>query len=245
MSFKTRVMQLRNPNADRLMRKAELATELMRVCRRGHVALRGVKRASTQALCRMGIPAPHSERVHRETTVSRIATPPAPLATTETVAILCDTPNMMRSVQDIYGRGARPDYASIHKTSATLGTVASAHALVNNGVSSLFVDRLKGEGYQVHRSNAWDCDAEVIAWAVRLSGKVDRLVLCAGDGGYTNVVKLLKAVGVRVTVCSVSACCSRRLRQSADSYVEAPVMPTRFLRRASTCGAAKQVVVAA
>ncbi len=49
------------------------------------------------------------------------------------------------------------------------------------------------------------------------------MILGSGDGDYAALAELLQKVGVSVTVIAVAQCCSKRLRNLADSFIKAPV----------------------
>jgi uncharacterized LabA/DUF88 family protein len=67
------------------------------------------------------------------------------------------------------------------------------------------------------RKTAVDRDVMLDALALAYGGKVDRVLLLSGDGGFTRMVDTLKALGVQVEVCAFPDV-SAALRRSADQF---------------------------
>jgi len=140
------------------------------------------------------------------------------------VAILADTPNIFRSIQRTYGLSERPDYRQLYRQGEGLGRISDAIAFVNDGVACRFAEALERLGFSVSRSEAHDVDDHLTARAVALHGRVERVLLCSGDGDYLPLVVLLQARGTEVIVCAVANNCSRRLRQQADRFLHMPTI---------------------
>lgn len=138
------------------------------------------------------------------------------------IVVVVDTPNVTKSVIDKHGSAFRPSYRSILRHAKSLGLVTAAVALVNDGVNPGFTNELRAIGYQVELSHAFDCDDAVVAWAVRLHPMADCFLICSGDHGYCDLVRLLKAVHLRVVLSAVAGCCNRQLRELSDEYIEVP-----------------------
>ncbi len=147
------------------------------------------------------------------------------------VAVVVDTPNIIKSISRRHGPTARPDYKSLINFAKSLGNVTTAVALVNDGVNPTFSNALSALGFRVSFSHAFDCDDAVVAWAVRLHSTADCIVICSGDHGYCPLVKLLKAIRRRIVICAVSGSCNRRLRLLSDQYLEVPSYVLRADRR--------------
>lgn len=144
-------------------------------------------------------------------------------ATAARVAILVDTPNIGIATRNQYGWLARPDFRTILALANTLGTVETATAFVNAGVDVRFAEALARIGFSVESDcSHHDVDPVLIRTARTL--RVDRLVLCAGDGDYLPVVNQLRATGTMVIVIAVPAACSTRLRAAADIVLPMPLL---------------------
>ncbi len=138
------------------------------------------------------------------------------------VAVVVDTPNITKSVIRRHGSAVRPDYGSLIRRARSFGDVIAAVALVNDGVNPAFSKALSALGFKVVPSHAFDCDDAVVAWAVRLHATVDCIVICSGDHGFCDLVRLLKAIRLRIVLCAVSGSCNHNLRKLSDQYVEVP-----------------------
>src|SRR5205807_8360396 len=134
------------------------------------------------------------------------------------VAVIVDTPNIGKSIENIHSGTARPDYRALRRLANQYGSLTRACALVNDGVSRYFVTKLTRQGFEVKFSHAFDCDDAVIAWAVRLRQEADCLILCSGDKHYIPLALLLIATGMKIVICAVDNTCNRTLRQTADPY---------------------------
>jgi NYN domain len=139
------------------------------------------------------------------------------------VAVLVDTPNIGKSVQNKYTGYAWPDYKQLRQLVGKYGLLTKACALVNDGVNRRFISKLASEGFEVRLSHAFDCDDALVAWAVRLRQHADCIVLCSGDKHYIPLVQLLIATGMKIVICAVEGCCNGTLRRIAGAYEEMPI----------------------
>lgn len=140
------------------------------------------------------------------------------------VAILVDTPNITRSVHRRHGTLSLPDYHRILEFSASIGKIAFAKALVNDGLSKHQATKLSSLGFTVVRSHAFDCDDALVSWAVRICFRIDCLLLCSGDKHFRSLVRLLQTVGKMIIVCAVEGSCNRHLKEMVNRYVEIPIL---------------------
>ncbi len=101
----------------------------------------------------------------------------------------------------------------------------------NNGRSH-FIGLMRELGFEVVVSaeegdpnkTAVDRDVMLDALALAYGGKVDRIVLLSGDGGFTRLVGMVKALGVQVEVCAFPDA-SQALRGAADLFWDLTVLP--------------------
>lgn len=116
--------------------------------------------------------------------------------------LLVDSVNCYRSAVNAYGSSVWPDYARLRRL---VGGEPTLHAevLVNDGVSPRFARWLTSSGFVVTTSNAFDLDDRLIARAVALHQNVEEMAIASGDGGYSELVEMLHAIGTRVTVVAV------------------------------------------
>jgi len=94
-----------------------------------------------------------------------------------------------------------------------------------NGRRESFVNLMEDLGLEVVTcaeegdvsKTAVDRDVMLDALALAYGGKVDRLLLLSGDGGFTRLVEMLKALGIQVEVCSFPDA-SHALREAANVF---------------------------
>lgn len=97
----------------------------------------------------------------------------------------------------------------------------------NNGHKgrSRFITAMRELGLEVKiaaeegdpNKTAVDRDIMLDVLALVYSGKVDRILLLSGDGGFTRVVEMAKALGVQVEVCAFPDA-SQALRDAATVF---------------------------
>jgi len=61
---------------------------------------------------------------------------------------------------------------------------------------------------------------DVTLAAIRLAKKADHIVLFSGDGSYEPLVKELKRMNVRVSVCCAKKSAADGLRRNADEFID-------------------------
>lgn len=106
-----------------------------------------------------------------------------------------------------------------------LGRVYLGPTRNNNGARSRFVSLVKGLGLEVAVSaeegdsskTAVDRDIMLDALSLAYGGKIDRVLLLSGDGGFTRLVEILRAQGVQVEVCAFPDA-SQALTEAADLF---------------------------
>ena len=158
------------------------------------------------------------------------------------VAVVVDTPNIGKSIQNRHSGHARPDYRALRQLAGRYGAIIRCCALVNDGVSTHFVRKLKDLHFEVRFSHGFDCDDALIACAVRLRKEADCLVLCSGDKHYIPLVGLLIDTGMRIIVCAVDGACNRTLKAIAQGYAEMPIR-SRIVRLPQLAASYSQTAV--
>jgi uncharacterized LabA/DUF88 family protein len=106
-----------------------------------------------------------------------------------------------------------------------LGRVYLGPSRNGNGRRNSFVELMEDLGLEVvtcaeegdTSKTAVDRDVMLDALALAYGGKVDRVLLFSGDGGFTRLVEMLKALGVQVEVCSFPDA-SHALRRAANLF---------------------------
>lgn len=140
----------------------------------------------------------------------------------QSVAILVDGNNMERS---------------IHAETSTSSTMLNFDTLVprllgNRGlnrlvyfregkqISSKLQERLHSNYHGSVRPCHKSADIPLSIKATQLANKVDTIIIMSGDSDFVELVRHLKAEGVRVEIAAVPATASRQLVEEADYFHE-------------------------
>tara|TARA_Y100000310_G_C20701599_1_gene830454 strand:+ start:6141 stop:6647 length:507 start_codon:yes stop_codon:yes gene_type:complete len=138
----------------------------------------------------------------------------------QSVAILCDGNNIERSIHELTGT-----------TSSMINFDTLIPKLLNNrglnrliyfregkNISDKFAERLHAKYYgsvvPCHKS----ADIPLSIKATQLASKVDTIVILSGDSDYVELVRHLKAEGVRVEIAAVRKTTARILIEEADYF---------------------------
>lgn len=142
------------------------------------------------------------------------------------VCLVADSPNLSRSVENVYGKGARPDLAAVLKIGQQYGHIHEATLVANPGLPSWVVDRFERLGYSVDRGFGPDCDDRVISKCVRAGLVADTLVCMGGDHCLVDVIRMVKQQRrlVRVVVVAVKEATAACLAEACDEFINLPVL---------------------
>ena len=137
----------------------------------------------------------------------------------QSVAILVDGNNIGISVNSLYGQTAMLNFDSIvPKILNGRGLNRFIYLREGKHISEKFAERLKRNFYGIVKACNKSADIPLTIQAVKLSEKVDTIVIFSGDSDYCELVEYLKASGVRVEIVSVRESASRQLLEIADGY---------------------------
>ncbi len=122
--------------------------------------------------------------------------------------------------------------------------VSRGTACRNFGFTATAASVWQQAGFQVCNAND-NCDAKVIEAAESYASdhELKWLILCGGDGDYSQLVTNLKAKGVRVEIWSLRHKTSRKLIKLADNirYIDKFVIRPRKARRANSAASLPRV----
>ena len=141
---------------------------------------------------------------------------------TQTVAILCDGNNIERS---------------IHEESQSTNTMVNFDDLVprllngrglnrliyfreGKAISSKFAERLHENYYGAVIPCHKSADIPLSIKATQLSSKVDTIIIMSGDSDFVELVRHLKAEGVRVEIAAVKSTTAKILLDEASYFHE-------------------------
>ena len=145
-----------------------------------------------------------------------------PIQITQTVAILCDGNNIERS---------------IHEQSQSTHTMVNFDDLIpkllngrglnrliyfreGKAISTKFAERLHENFYGAVVPCHKSADIPLSIKATQLASKVDTIIIMSGDSDFVELVRHLKAEGVRVEIAAVKSTTAKILLEEASYFHE-------------------------
>lgn len=155
------------------------------------------------------------------------------------VAILIDTQNLYHSAKNLYK--SKVNFAAVVK--AALGERKLIRALsyvvnTESGEENAFFEALEKIGIEIKTKDLQifyggakkaDWDVGLAVDAIRLSSKVDSIVLATGDGDFIPLVDYLKNQGCQVEVITFGRSASSKLREIVNDFIDMDENPQEFL----------------
>jgi uncharacterized LabA/DUF88 family protein len=153
--------------------------------------------------------------------------------------VLFDVQNMYYSAKQLYH--AKVNFKEILNTAVSSRHLIRAIAYViktDIKEESQFHEALENMGIEVKAKDIQiflggakkgDWDIGIAMDAVRLSPKVDTVVLVSGDGDFKELVSYLKAHGCRTEVISFNRTTSSLLKQEADLFTDLEKNTDKYL----------------
>ncbi len=147
------------------------------------------------------------------------------------VGILIDVSNMYHSAKNLYNK--KTNFKEI-LTKAVAGRKlirATAYAISTENKEELpFIEALEQQGFEVKMKDLQifpggakkaDWDVGITIDAVKLSDKMDVIVIVSGDGDYLPLVSYLQNTkGCLVEIMAFRKTCSSRLIEEADDFID-------------------------
>jgi len=157
------------------------------------------------------------------------------------VGVLVDIQNMYYSAKVVYGK--KVNFKEVLKEAVTGRELIRAIAYgisTEEGLEEKFFESLEKIGFEVKTKDLQifkggmkkgDWDVGIAIDAIKLSEKLDVIVLVSGDGDYLPLVKYLQFnKGTRVEVMAFEESCSHLLIEEADDFVNLS-LSRKFLMR--------------
>ncbi|MEX0930694.1 MAG: NYN domain-containing protein [Candidatus Paceibacterota bacterium] len=155
------------------------------------------------------------------------------------VAILIDTQNLYHSAKNIYK--SKVSFGAV--VTAALGKrklVRAISYVVNteSGEESAFFEALEKLGIEIKTKDLQifyggakkaDWDVGMAVDAIKLSHKVDAIVLVTGDGDFIPLVEYVKAQGCQVEAITFGRSASSKLREAVDDFIDLDLDPKNYL----------------
>ena len=138
------------------------------------------------------------------------------------VAILVDGNNMEKSIQGVFKikNGMINFDTLVPRILQNRGLNRMVYFREGKNISSKLAERLYENYYGSVRPCHKSADIPLTIKATQLANKVDTIIILSGDSDYVELVKHLKAEGVRVEICAVKETTAQILLDEAEYFHE-------------------------
>ena len=140
----------------------------------------------------------------------------------QSVAILCDGNNIERSIHEI--SQSSQTMVNFDELIPRLLNGRGLNRLIyfreGKSISSKFADRLHENFYGAVIPCHKSADIPLSIKATQLSSKVDTIIIMSGDSDFVELVRHLKAEGVRVEIAAVKKTTAKILLEEASYFHE-------------------------
>ena len=155
------------------------------------------------------------------------------------VGVFIDTQNLYHSARNLYK--ARVNFGAVLKDAVSGRALVRAVAYVittEAGDEKSFFEALGKLGIETKTkdlqifaggSKKADWDVGLAVDAIKMSPRLDSVVIISGDGDFVPLVEYLQTVGVQVEVVSFGKSTSGKLREAADDFVDLSDNPRKYL----------------
>jgi uncharacterized LabA/DUF88 family protein len=155
------------------------------------------------------------------------------------VGIFIDTQNLYHCAKNIYG--AKVNFGQVVKDGLAGRSLTRATAYVTTtegGEEKSFFEALGKMGIETKTKNLqifaggskkanWDIDLALDA--IKLSSKLDAIILVTGDGDFVPLVEYLQNDGCQVEVMSFGKATSAKLIEASDDFIDLDENPAKYL----------------
>lgn len=155
------------------------------------------------------------------------------------VGVFIDTQNLYHSARNLYQ--ARVNFGAVLKDAVAGRKLVRAVAYVittEAGDEKNFFEALsklgietKTKDLQIFAGGAKkaDWDVGLAVDAIKMSPRLDSVVIISGDGDFVPLVEYLQTIGVQVEVVSFGKSTSLRLKEAVDDFVDLSENPRKYL----------------
>jgi uncharacterized LabA/DUF88 family protein len=155
------------------------------------------------------------------------------------VGVFIDTQNVYHSARNLYQ--ARVNFGAVLRDAVAGRKLVRAVAYVittEAGDEKNFFEALaklgietKTKDLQIFAGGAKkaDWDVGLAVDAIKMSPRLDSVVIVSGDGDFVPLVEYLQTIGVQVEVVSFGKSTSGRLRVAVDDFVDLSENPRKYL----------------
>ncbi len=157
------------------------------------------------------------------------------------VGVLVDVQNMYHSAKNLYN--SRVNFKEMLKEAVAGRKLVQAYAYVitsPNKEESPFFEALEKSGFTIKTKDLQifaggakkaDWDVGLAMDAIKMSSKIDVVILVSGDGDYVPMVEYLQNNGLQVEVIAFAESCSHNLIEAADDFVDLSKDKKRYLMK--------------
>lgn len=150
--------------------------------------------------------------------------------TDQRVGVFVDIQNLYHSAKHLYQ--ARVNFRAILETAVAGRKLIRALAYVvrsQNIEEENFFEALSKQGFEVHMKDLQifyggvkkaDWDVGLVVDAIRLSSKLDVVVLVTGDGDFLPLVEYLRNYGLIVEAVAFGRSASSKLKEEVDNFID-------------------------
>jgi len=155
------------------------------------------------------------------------------------VGVFIDTQNLYHSARNLYQ--ARVNFGAVLKDAVAGRKLVRAVAYVittEAGDEKNFFEALLKLGIETKTkdlqifpggSKKADWDVGLAVDAIKMSPRLDSVVIVSGDGDFVPLVEYLQTIGVQVEVVSFGKSTSGKLREAVDDFVDLSDNPRKYL----------------
>ncbi|HBB49670.1 TPA: hypothetical protein DEQ22_03320 [Candidatus Nomurabacteria bacterium] len=155
------------------------------------------------------------------------------------VGVFIDTQNLYHSARNLYQ--ARVNFGAVLKDAVAGRKLVRAVAYVittEAGDEKNFFEALaklgietKTKDLQIFAGGAKkaDWDVGLAVDAIKMSPRLDSVIIVSGDGDFVPLVEYLQTIGVQVEVVSFGKSTSGKLREAADDFIDLSENPRKYL----------------
>jgi len=155
------------------------------------------------------------------------------------IGVFVDAQNMYHSAKNIFG--SRVNFKEVLKQAVGNRKLISANAYVITSPSkeeSGFFGALEKSGFKIKTKDLQifpggakkaDWDVGIAMDAIKLSPRLDVIILVSGDGDYVPMVEYLQNHGLQVEAIAFGESSSKNLREAVDDFIDLSQDKRRFL----------------
>lgn len=155
------------------------------------------------------------------------------------VGVFIDTQNLYHSARNLYN--ARVNFGAVLKDVVAGRKLVRAVAYVittEAGDEKNFFEALsklgietKTKDLQIFAGGAKkaDWDVGLAVDAIKMSARLDSVIIVSGDGDFIPLVEYLQTVGIQVEVASFGKSTSGKLKEAVDDFVDLSANPKKYL----------------